>query len=192
MIDAHVHLFPDRLAQAIRRWFAQRGLELSLQPWGEGGWRAWVTAVDSSSGAVERQSATLANDSCVSWSGWSPVTLVGGADTSVVSGNCYRYRYEISDNVGNQSSPSSSSGTAKVDTSAPSAPTLAFSALTNAAASGQTVYFRPGVAGGFTVTADSSDAQSSIDFYAFPALGSGWSSNQSGATVKPCGNCWPR
>jgi hypothetical protein len=141
------------------------------------------SGLDASSGVVERQSATLANDSCVSWSGFSPVALVGGADTSVVSGNCYRYRYEISDNVGNQSSPSASSGTAKVDTSAPSAPTLAFSALTNAAASGQTVYFRPGIAGGFTVTADSNDAQSGIDFYAFPALGSGWSSSQSGANI---------
>jgi len=39
--------------EAVRRWFAQRGLELSLQPWGESGWRAWVTAADSSSGAGE-------------------------------------------------------------------------------------------------------------------------------------------
>jgi hypothetical protein len=39
--------------EVIRRWFSQRGLELSLQPWGEGGWRAWITAVDSSAGAGE-------------------------------------------------------------------------------------------------------------------------------------------
>jgi hypothetical protein len=39
--------------ETIRRWFAQRGLELSLQPWGEGAWRAWVTAVDKSAGAGE-------------------------------------------------------------------------------------------------------------------------------------------
>ena len=94
------------------------------------------SGVDASSGVVERQSATLANDSCASWSGWSPVTLVGGADTSVLSGECYRYRYEISDNVGNQSSPSASSGTAKIDTSAPSSPTVSFSSLTNAVAGG--------------------------------------------------------
>jgi hypothetical protein len=36
---------------AIRDWFARRDLELSLQPWGEGGWRAWVTDRDSSAGA---------------------------------------------------------------------------------------------------------------------------------------------
>jgi hypothetical protein len=39
--------------ETIRRWFDSRGLELSLQPWGEGRWRAWVTARDSSSGAGE-------------------------------------------------------------------------------------------------------------------------------------------
>ncbi len=37
----------------IRRWFSQRGLELSLQPWGEGRWRAWITPQDSSAGAGE-------------------------------------------------------------------------------------------------------------------------------------------
>ena len=69
---------------------------------------------------------------------------------------------------------------AKVDTSAPSAPSTSFSALTNAVASGQTVYFRSGAAGGFTVTAASSDAQSGIGSYAFPALGTGWSGTPSG------------
>src|SRR4029078_11009630 len=39
--------------ETIRRWFAQRGLELSLAPRGESGWRAWVAAADSSSGAGE-------------------------------------------------------------------------------------------------------------------------------------------
>jgi hypothetical protein len=39
--------------EAIRVWFAHRGLELSLQPWGEGRWRAWITAMDSSAGAGE-------------------------------------------------------------------------------------------------------------------------------------------
>ncbi|TMK79966.1 MAG: hypothetical protein E6G45_02105 [Actinobacteria bacterium] len=140
------------------------------------------SGVDAASGIVERQSAALSNDSCVSWSGWSAVGLVGNADTSVASGTCYRYRYSVSDNVGNLSSPSPASGIAKVDTSAPSTPSVSFSALTNAAASGQTVYFRPGLAGGFTVTASSSDAESGIAGYAFPALGAGWSGSQSGAS----------
>jgi hypothetical protein len=44
---------PSSELDAIRDWFGQRGLELSLQPWGEGGWRAWVTDRDSNSGAGE-------------------------------------------------------------------------------------------------------------------------------------------
>ena len=72
-----------------------------------------------------------------------------------------------------------SGNVAKVDTSAPSAPSTSFSALTNAVASGQTVYFRSGEAGGFTVTAASSDAQSGW-LLRFPALGTGWSGTPSG------------
>src|SRR5439155_113639 len=80
------------------------------------------SGVDAASGIVERQSAALSNDSCVSWSGWSAVGLVGNADTSVASGTCYRYRYSVSDNVGNLSSPSPASGIAKVAPPAPASP----------------------------------------------------------------------
>src|SRR4029450_4782547 len=57
------------------------------------------------------------------------------------------------DNVGNFSSVSTQ--TVKLDTSAPSAPSLAYSSPTNAyyPGSGSTVYFQSGATGGFTVTA---------------------------------------
>ena len=58
-------------------------------------------------GLLERQAATLSNGNCVAWGGsWTSVTLTGGADTNVAHERCYRYRYSISDNVGNQSGPS--------------------------------------------------------------------------------------
>ena len=71
-----------------------------------------------------------------------------------------------------------------VDTTAPSAPTgIAFSAPTNAyyPGSGSIVYFKGGVAGGFTATASgATDADSGIAGYTYPALGVNWA-NVAGA-----------
>jgi methionine-rich copper-binding protein CopC len=79
-----------------------------------------LSGVDAASGVLERESATLSAGSCASWSGtWSPVTLSGGADTTVQTNRCYHYRYAISDNVGNQSAASSTSADVKVDATAP-------------------------------------------------------------------------
>ena len=99
---------------------------------------------------VERDEAPLDNGdgTCGTFPGsWSTVTLVGGADTTVASGNCYRYRYPLSDNVGNQAT-SGASATAKVDTSAPAAPSLSYGSLSNAAVTGDTVYYRTSAASG--------------------------------------------
>ena len=43
----------------------------------------------------------------------------GGADTTVTTGNCYRYRIHVADNVGNTSANSTATADAKVDTTAP-------------------------------------------------------------------------
>src|SRR5207342_2824429 len=75
--------------------------------------------LDTSSRLYERDSATLTNGSCGSFSGsW---TTVSNPDTTVASGNCYRYRFSIADNVGNRSATITASVDAKIDTSAPGA-----------------------------------------------------------------------
>ncbi|HEX6130767.1 MAG TPA: chitobiase/beta-hexosaminidase C-terminal domain-containing protein, partial [Actinomycetota bacterium] len=60
------------------------------------------------------------------------------------------------------------------DTTAPSVPALAYSGFTNASVTGDVVWYRPGAAGAFTVTATSEDAESTAVGLAYPALGSGW------------------
>ncbi|MCW2956332.1 MAG: laminin sub domain 2, partial [Thermoleophilia bacterium] len=39
---------------------------------------------------VERRAATLSGGNCGGFGGWTPVTLVGGNDTSVLTGQCYQ------------------------------------------------------------------------------------------------------
>jgi hypothetical protein len=95
----------------------------------------------------------------------------------VADGACYAYRYVVSDTVGNPTTYTS--GDIKVDTTAPTTPSLAFSAYTNTywTGSGSTVYYRSAAASGsFTATATATDAASGIASYAFPALGTNWTS----------------
>ena len=141
------------------------------------------SGIDAASGIVERDEAPLDNGTCDAFPGsWSTVTLSGGNDTTIVSGTCYRYRYLLSDRVGNQAT-SGASATAKVDTSAPATPTLSFGSLQAAFVSGSTVYYRPTAASGqFAVTAASSDGQSGIGSYGFPAASPGWSVSGSADT----------
>src|SRR5207253_3014683 len=148
---------------------------------------------------VQRDAIGLAGGSCGAFTGsWASVTLSGGNDTTVTNGNCYRYREVAADNVGN-STNSSASNTAKIDTSAPSTPTLAFSVTSapstptlafsglssNAYYDGAgSFWFRPAAGGTFTVTAASSDSESGIGSYSFGTLnsngGSNWGGSQSG------------
>jgi hypothetical protein len=85
------------------------------------------------------------------------------------------------DNVGNTASVST---TVKVDTSAPTTPTLAFSGLSSSAfySSGQnTFYMRPASGGTFTVTASSSDPETTITGYTFNSLNTNGGSNFGGS-----------
>jgi hypothetical protein len=130
-------------------YFATRSVPLAVTNGTDTG-----SGVDPSRTVVERASAPLSGGSCGVYGAYDAVTLASGADTTVQSGRCYRYRAKATDNVGNVSEASASSADAKIDTTAPSAPRLTFSALTNAVARGSTVWYRPGTSGSFTVTAD--------------------------------------
>jgi Cellulose binding domain/Concanavalin A-like lectin/glucanases superfamily len=67
------------------------------------------TSADSGSGIatrwLQRQSAPLSAGTCLPWTGFANVGAVNPAsvytDTAVSNGTCYRYRYVVTDNVGN-------------------------------------------------------------------------------------------
>ena len=108
----------------------------------------------AATGAVlQRASATLTSGSCGAFGAYTTVATdpVSPLAQTVVTGTCYRYRYTVSDTLGNTRTFASPS--IKVDTSAPSTPTApTYSAMTNTYGTGTTVYYR----GTATSGADSS------------------------------------
>ena len=144
---------------------------------------------------LRRSTGTLtstggANGTCGSY---GPSVAVGTADpvspvadTVPAAQACYRYEYVVADTAGNPTTYTSPD--VKVDTTAPSAPSLAFSALTNTYRSASTLFYRSSAASGsFTVTAAASDAQSGVAAYTFPALGTGWTATAGAAGVNTYG-----
>ena len=157
---------PDARARG-RPLLHDRSVSLTAGDGSDGG-----SGLDTSSRLYERDSATLTNGTCGAFSGsW---TTVSNPDTTVASGNCYRYRYSIADNVGNRSATVTASVDAKVDTTAPAAPSLSLAenpADPDQHVSGTTLYYKPGANGGtFRVTATATDAQSGIASVAFPTI----------------------
>ena len=86
------------------------------------------SGLDTTTTVVKRDVAPLTTltETCGAWAGTyaTTVTLVGGADTSVTSGQCYRYEYLVSDNVGNVTTFISPS-VAQVDTTGPQVTAIA-------------------------------------------------------------------
>ena len=157
-------------------WFATLSVPLTIGAGSDAG-----AGIDAARGVVERASAPLTNGVCGTFGSYAAVTLTSGADTTVVSGNCYRYQYKATDNVGNVSAASTASADAQIDTSPPTVPTLIFGGLSNASVSGSVVYYRPGGAGAFTVTAASADGDSGIASYTFPSV-AGFTATGTGAS----------
>ena len=141
---------------------------------------AFTNGTDSGSGIntatqLERASATLTGGTCGSFGSFSAIGSAGQSspysDTTLVSGNCYKYEYVVSDNVGNTATYTSAS-VVKVDTSGP---TLTIGSSGNNVyypGTGTTVYFKSGGSGSFTITA--ADTTSGISSTNFPVAPTGW------------------
>ena len=66
------------------------------------------SGVNAATITVQRDTIGLAAGACGAFTGsWSTVTLNAGNDTTVTSGNCYRYRETANDNVGNSTTSGS-------------------------------------------------------------------------------------
>ena len=79
------------------------------------------SSLNTTSGKIQRASATLSGGSCGTFGSFSDLVTEsdgGYTDTSVTNGNCYKYQYIISDNAGNTATYTSSN-VAKIDTVAP-------------------------------------------------------------------------
>ncbi len=146
---------------------------------------ASATAAGLASSTLTRANASFSSaDTCGSFG--APTTLVGTPAQSGLATGCYRYTLTGTDNVGNTVAITT---IVKVDTSAPSAPSLTLSNATGGAyypGAGTRVYFKPdAAAGGFDIAASSTDGDSGVASYQFPAggaIGTNWSASGSGAT----------
>ena len=129
------------------------------------------------SSTLTREQGTLNADACSAYG--APTTLVGTPAQSGLLTGCYRYTLTGTDNVGNTSTVTT---VVKVDTSAPAAPGLVLSdSSADVHTTGTTAFYRPAGSGSFDVTASSTDGQSGILDYSFPAL-AGFTGSGTGAT----------
>ena len=80
------------------------------------------SGLNTATRTTQRKSATLTNGTCGSYGSFATITPSGTypdlTDSTVTTGNCYQYQYQISDNAGNQATYTNSN-VAKVDTTAP-------------------------------------------------------------------------
>ncbi|MCL5003734.1 MAG: chitobiase/beta-hexosaminidase C-terminal domain-containing protein [Patescibacteria group bacterium] len=97
------------------------------------------SGINTASRIMQRKSAALAAGTCGSFGSFSTIAPSGSypnfTDNSVISGNCYQYQYQVSDNAPTPNQATyTSSNVAKIDTVAPTTPVLtspADGAITN-------------------------------------------------------------
>jgi hypothetical protein len=146
-------------------FFATTSVPLTISRGTDGG-----AGIDASKDVVERATAPLRGGVCGTFGAFTSVTLANGTDTTVATGNCYRWQLKVADNVGNVSAASQPSADAKVDTTPPTTPSLLFTGLVNAGADENVLYYRPRTSGSFTVSAVATDGESGVKTYGFPTV----------------------
>jgi hypothetical protein len=132
------------------------------------------SGINASKTRLLRRNATLSNNACSSWTGWTQVGSLNPSspynDTNVVSGRCYEYRLEVFDNVHNSVNYTSGS-TAKVSTSAPVCTVASIDENSiYGHVSGTTIYYNSAGAGSFNVTITATDSTAGIHNVTFPAI----------------------
>ena len=140
------------------------------------------------SSVLTRETASLTSSDAIgagTCGTYGTASVLAGSPAQTVTGpSCYRYTLTGTDNVGNVSATTT---IVKVDTTAPSAPSLTLSGATgNTYATGTTVYInaQSGRSGGFQIAATSIDADSGIQKLTFPVL-TGFSSGDGDDTSSP-------
>jgi chitobiase/beta-hexosaminidase-like protein len=146
---------------------------------------AFTTGTDTGSGlatgsgVLERASATLAAGVCGSFGSFTTAATNPTTPNSnpVTTGNCYKYRYLFSDNVGNQATYTSAS-IVKVDTVAPTNTLSLANAVGASLTSPSTIYYKGNAAGSFNLVDAVADAASGPASATFPLIGTtGWTHN---------------
>src|SRR5205085_2539526 len=83
-----------------------------------------LSGIAVSGNVLQRASTTLSGGVCgATYSGFSTIVTdpaLALNDTTVVSGNCYKYQYIVKDGAGNTAAPYTNPNVAKIDTAKPS------------------------------------------------------------------------
>ncbi|MET0557522.1 MAG: chitobiase/beta-hexosaminidase C-terminal domain-containing protein [Solirubrobacterales bacterium] len=137
-----------------------------------------ISGLNAASGILEGATATLSAGICGTFGSFvlAATNPVSPLSLPVVTGNCYKARYLISDNVGNQATYTGASIT-KVDTVAPTN-ALSLTSAVNASMTSSTIYYRGNVAGSFKIVDAVADAASGPASATFPVMSTtGWVHN---------------
>jgi hypothetical protein len=137
-----------------------------------------LSGISVTSGILEGATAPLAAGVCGTFGSFvlAATNPISPYSFPVTTGNCYKARYLISDNVGNQATYTGAS-IAKVDTVAPTN-SLSLTSAVNASMTASTIYYRGNVAGSFKIADAVADAASGPASATYPVISTtGWVHN---------------